>query len=62
VLDGERMDFSTRVPAARGAWVPVVLSYRARHSMLLPFMGPTLPAFPLPKVPGYNCGCHRGIR
>jgi hypothetical protein len=36
---GDGMDFSTRVLAARGAWVPVVLSYRARHSMLLPFVG-----------------------
>jgi hypothetical protein len=28
---GDGMNFSTRVPAARGMWVPAVLSYHARH-------------------------------
>jgi hypothetical protein len=32
VSDGT--DSSTQMPAARGAWVPVVLSYYDRHSML----------------------------
>jgi hypothetical protein len=40
------MNFSTKVPAARGMWVPAVLSYHARQSMLPPFVGPTLLAFP----------------
>jgi hypothetical protein len=48
---GEGMNFSTRVPVARGAWVSVVLSYHASHSMLLPFMGPALLAFPSAESP-----------
>jgi hypothetical protein len=43
--DGDRTDPNTRVPAARGAWVPPVLFYHVRHLMLLPFVGPILPAF-----------------
>jgi hypothetical protein len=45
VLVGDEMDSTTRVPAARGVWVSTTLSYHARHSMLLPFMGPALLAF-----------------
>jgi hypothetical protein len=44
VSDG--IDSSTRVPATMGAWVPIVQSYHARHSMMLPFMGLALLAFP----------------
>jgi hypothetical protein len=42
---GDGMDSNTRVPAVRGSWVPVVLSYHARHSMMLPFMGLALTTF-----------------
>jgi hypothetical protein len=31
VLDGDGMGSSTQVPTAKCAWVPVVLSYHARH-------------------------------
>jgi hypothetical protein len=31
LLVGDGMDFSTQVPAAKGAWVSIVLSYHARH-------------------------------
>jgi hypothetical protein len=34
-----------------GAWVPTVLSYHARHLMLLPFTGPALPALPSTESP-----------
>jgi hypothetical protein len=46
VSAGEGTYFSIRVPAARGVWVPVVLSYHGRHSMLLPSVGLALSAFP----------------
>jgi hypothetical protein len=49
VSDGT--DSSTQVPAARGAWVPVVLSYYDRHSMLLPFVDLALLAFPSAESP-----------
>jgi hypothetical protein len=43
--DDDVMDPSTRVPGANGAWIPVVLSYHARHLKLLPSTGLVLPAF-----------------
>jgi hypothetical protein len=42
---GDGMDSNTQVPAVRGSWVPVALSYHARHSMMLPFMGLALTTF-----------------
>jgi hypothetical protein len=35
VSDGDRMGSSTQVPDARCAWVPAVMSYHAKHSMML---------------------------
>jgi hypothetical protein len=35
--------------------VLAVLSYRARYSMLLPFVGPPYQLFPISKAP--RCGC-----
>jgi hypothetical protein len=46
MLVGDGMDSRTRVSATMGAWVPVVLSYNARQSVVLPFMGPALLAYP----------------
>jgi hypothetical protein len=35
----------------RGAWVSAVLSYHARYSILIPFVGPSLQAFPSAESP-----------
>jgi hypothetical protein len=43
---GDGMDCSPQVPAARGVCVPSVMSYQVRHSILVPFVGSALPAFP----------------
>jgi hypothetical protein len=43
---GDGTDPSTQVPVGKSAWVPTVLSYHGRLSMLLPFLGPALIAFP----------------
>jgi hypothetical protein len=51
VTASDGIDANTRVCAARGAWVSVVLSYHARHSMMLPLVGPTLLAFPSAESP-----------
>jgi hypothetical protein len=44
---GDGTDSSTRVPTARGAWVPAAVSFHARHSMPLPFS--------VLNAPGYDC-------
>jgi hypothetical protein len=31
MLVGDGMDFSTRVPAARGVWAPAVFSYHNKY-------------------------------
>jgi hypothetical protein len=39
VISGDnKADSSTQVPIDKSAWVPVALSYHARHLLPLPFM------------------------
>jgi hypothetical protein len=49
--DGDGIDLNTRVPATRGVWVPMVLSYHGRHLMMLPLIGPVLSISPGAEYP-----------
>jgi hypothetical protein len=53
--DSDVMDSSTQVPAVRCVWVPMTLSYHARHSMSFYPEDPAPVALPVLKAPG--CGC-----
>jgi hypothetical protein len=46
MLGSDRMNSSTQVPVVRYAWVPVAMSYHARHSIMLSPEDPTLVALP----------------
>jgi hypothetical protein len=52
------VDFSTQVPVVRCAWVPVVMTHYARHSMLLSPKDPAPAALPsTKKPPDMTVGC-----
>jgi hypothetical protein len=54
---GDGTDSSTQVPFVRCVWVPMVMSHRARNSMLLSPEDPTPTALPgTEKPPGVTFG------